>query len=521
MNFKIKNFKIIIILFFTVVVVSFTYAFKITYYTFVDALLDIQKGKINVAIEKLELTIRLDKTALEAYKQLLPLYIIKGNVTKVKDISLYLLENVDDIETLYSIGNLLLDNGYIEDSKKFFDKTKSVVSKNKNLTQEEQKQFETGYSSNSLETKIVPFVPNTQLADDIEELIQLGLKEYKFGRISNAIDIFRKVVSLDNNDDTAKLILADLLSFTTTYASEAKEIYTNYLEKNKEDYDTMLKLLILLLATNDIDSAEKYVRILETLPQEKFPSEGNYYISIFYELKKDFVKAAQFMEKYFKVTKTVPLNPYLKIGYYYSMIKNFSKSEKYLLTAIKKFDSFEAKIVLAFVYLDQKKFDKCIKVLKDIEKHFPPYERVYFYLGYCYDQKGKFDIAEQYFLESISKYPQDHESMNYLGYSYVDKNIKLDQAEYYIKKALELDPENIAYLDSLAWLYYRFGKYQDAEEILDKISLKTKDTIILEHLGEVKEKLGKKDEAITVYKKILELEPKNFRIKRKLNSVKK
>ncbi|MFQ3675629.1 MAG: tetratricopeptide repeat protein [Endomicrobiia bacterium] len=514
MRLKIKDLKFIIGLLLVTGIFSYVGAFKVSYYTFVDALWDIQKGRTNLAIEKLELTIRLDKTAIEAYKQLLYLYLTKGNTVKVKTISSYLLENVDDIETLSFVGNLLLDYGYLDDSKKFFDKVRLVSEKNKDLS---KKDLEIKLSSVTKESSTLK---QEYFSEDIEEMFRLGLMKYKMGKINDAIDIFRKVVSLSEDNSTAKLLLADLLSFTTGHIDEAKNIYMSHLATDKEDYDTMLKLVILLLAINDIDSAEKYVKILESLPEKNFSSEMVYYIAIFYELKKDFVTAARFMEEYFKLTKSPPLNPYLKIGYYYSMIKKFSDSEKYLISAIRRFNSFEAKIILVFVYMEQKKFDKCIKILKDIEKSLPIYDKVYFYLGYCYDQKGRFDIAEKYFLESISKYPDDHESMNYLGYSYAEKNIKLNEAEYYINKALKLDPENVAYLDSLAWVYYKLGKYKEAEEIFDKISLQTSDVIILEHIAEVKEKLGKKDEALIYYKKILELDPKNSKIKRKLKTIK-
>jgi tetratricopeptide (TPR) repeat protein len=82
--------------------------------------------------------------------------------------------------------------------------------------------------------------------------------------------------------------------------------------------------------------------------------------------------------------------------------------------------------------------------------------------------------------------------LNYLGYMLADRNMRLEEAVTLIKKALALDPQNGAYLDSLGWAYFRLGNYDLAEENLRKAADKTpNDATIQDHLGELYAKTGR------------------------------
>ena len=105
-----------------------------------------------------------------------------------------------------------------------------------------------------------------------------------------------------------------------------------------------------------------------------------------------------------------------------------------------------------------------------------------------------FEILLAQLEKAIQYNPKSARSYNYLGYLYADKNIKIDRSLILIKKALEIEPENGAYIDSLGWVYYRKGKYHialenllKAEMILDE--LETPDPIVYDHIGDTYEKL--------------------------------
>jgi tetratricopeptide (TPR) repeat protein len=85
-----------------------------------------------------------------------------------------------------------------------------------------------------------------------------------------------------------------------------------------------------------------------------------------------------------------------------------------------------------------------------------------------------------------------------------DQNTKLDEAFGYIKRALDIDPTNGAYLDSIGWAYFRLGKYELAEESLVKASQKINtDPTVHDHLGDLYQKTGRLKLAATHWERAL------------------
>ena len=110
--------------------------------------------------------------------------------------------------------------------------------------------------------------------------------------------------------------------------------------------------------------------------------------------------------------------------------------------------------------------------------------------------KEQEEIAEQYFLSSLDRDPNDAFTLNYLGYWYADTNRNLDDAITYIQRAVELRPSSGFFADSLGWVYYRLHDYDQAVIWLEKaIQLEPLDAIITEHLGDVYWTVGRFYEA--------------------------
>ena len=119
-------------------------------------------------------------------------------------------------------------------------------------------------------------------------------------------------------------------------------------------------------------------------------------------------------------------------------------------------------------------------------------EYVYFLRGSSLERQKKYDQAEEMFRKVLASDPQNSMTLNYLGYMLADRGVKLEEALGLIKKAVELEPSNGAYLDSLGWVYYRMGKYEQAEEELVKASQRIgTDPTVHDHLGDVYQKTGR------------------------------
>ena len=97
-------------------------------------------------------------------------------------------------------------------------------------------------------------------------------------------------------------------------------------------------------------------------------------------------------------------------------------------------------------------------------------------------------------------------ALNYLGYMWAEKGENLDEALAMVQRALELEPDSAAYIDSLGWIYFRQGDYRQALEQLDRAArLLPRDGTVQEHLGDVQRALGNVGEARTAYERALAL----------------
>jgi tetratricopeptide (TPR) repeat protein len=108
--------------------------------------------------------------------------------------------------------------------------------------------------------------------------------------------------------------------------------------------------------------------------------------------------------------------------------------------------------------------------------------------------------------------------LNYVGYTFAQKNERLEYALELIDRALLLDPNNGYFLDSRGWVFYQMGEYEKALEDLKRATDIVEDAVILEHLGDVFMKLGEPGKAREVYKKALEFDPDNKNLKNKILS---
>ncbi len=117
---------------------------------------------------------------------------------------------------------------------------------------------------------------------------------------------------------------------------------------------------------------------------------------------------------------------------------------------------------------------------------------LFFLRGEVAERQKHMEQAEQYFQQALNLDPENAMTLNYLGYMWADKGIKLPEALKMIKKAVDLEPSNGAYLDSLGWVYFKMGDYELAEDNLRSAVNRTQtDPTVHMHLGDLYEKTGR------------------------------
>jgi tetratricopeptide (TPR) repeat protein len=130
---------------------------------------------------------------------------------------------------------------------------------------------------------------------------------------------------------------------------------------------------------------------------------------------------------------------------------------------------------------------------------------VNFVAGSIYERQKKYEQAEEAFRQVIANDPKNATALNYLGYMMADRGIRLEEALNYIKRAIALDPQNGAYLDSLGWVYFKLGRYDQAEENLRKaIEKSNDDPTIHDHLADLYLKTNRLKQAIVHWERALD-----------------
>ena len=143
----------------------------------------------------------------------------------------------------------------------------------------------------------------------------------------------------------------------------------------------------------------------------------------------------------------------------------------------------------------------------------------YYQLGAAFEKNENLDQAEKHFYKCLELSPDSADAMNYLGYMWAERGIKLEQAHMLIQRAVELEPANAAFLDSLAWVLFKLNQPKNALALLLRAIELTEepDATLYDHLGDIYASLEEFAQARAAWRKSMNLEP-NEHILRKLEA---
>ena len=145
---------------------------------------------------------------------------------------------------------------------------------------------------------------------------------------------------------------------------------------------------------------------------------------------------------------------------------------------------------------------------------------VYYARAICHEREKQWDLAEPDFRKALELNPGQPQVLNYLGYSFVEMQTNLDEALAMIEEAVEARPDSGHIVDSLGWVLYRLGRYQEAVKHMERAAeLLPVDPIVNDHLGDVYWAVGRHIEARFQWHRALSFEPEAEeadRIRRKL-----
>jgi tetratricopeptide (TPR) repeat protein len=172
----------------------------------------------------------------------------------------------------------------------------------------------------------------------------------------------------------------------------------------------------------------------------------------------------------------------------------------------------EAIVALGNILRVRKEFAQCadtyskgIDTLKTAEK---PNWMLFYFRGICFERSKQWTSAEADFKRALELSPEQPHVLNYLGYSWIDQGVNLDEGMKMIRRAVEQRPDDGYIVDSLGWAYYRIHNYDEAVKQLERaVELKPEDPTINDHLGDAYWKVGRNLEATFQWAHARDLKP--------------
>jgi len=343
-------------------------------------------------------------------------------------------------------------------------------------------------------------------------------------------DVFEKAAAKGQNNAAVLKEVGDYFA-STQQIKEALPFYLRVLELQPDDANVREKLATGFVLTNQRARA---VETLEAIIQEHPEKYQSY--ELLAQLHDDEGRAlvranqtdpanAEFKKAAQNYEQSLLINPnhaatYLRLAELLLVpLKQSERAVSVLTEGRRRYpDAPEFAYYLAIALRESKKakdavimFEEALNEAQNAEADFLK-PRFYVEYGAAAQEAGLYDKAAELFHKAIAMDPANAaEPYNYLGYMWAEQNSHLDEAEDAIKRALQLDPENGAYLDSMAWVEYRQGKYDQALENLKRAieNLPREDAVVFEHLGDVYLKLNRVSQALESWQKAKTLDPSN------------
>ena len=193
--------------------------------------------------------------------------------------------------------------------------------------------------------------------------------------------------------------------------------------------------------------------------------------------------------------------------------RNKKESLKFIISEYEKIEKPNKKMTfdLANFYKGSKDYKTAIKyyskVIENLDENSEIKSDILYRRGGSYERSGDYLNADKDLIESLNINPDDAYVLNYLAYSWLERDYKIEEAMEMLKTAYAAESEDPYIIDSIGWAYYLIDDYQEAEKYLKRaVEMMPYDPIVNDHYGDILWKLNRKIQARYFWKNVLEME---------------
>jgi tetratricopeptide (TPR) repeat protein len=329
---------------------------------------------------------------------------------------------------------------------------------------------------------------------------------------------------IDNNKYNEAKIITDKIDYlnSSLLISQAK-YWVDYKKLSEFKKNFSCK------SSNDIIS-ELFFLIANLYSSQGNYEQSNFYLNISYDLNPKFIFNLSlltenyfFNEDYTKTKKTLEFFKKKDEFYYWFKLKkeaqiiarqkNTNASLRFIMSNFKKIKNPSTKMIFDIANFNKnaKKYQKAIEfydqLILEIDIDSPLYSEILYRRGGSYERKGDYVNSDKDLLKSLEINPDNAYVLNYLAYSWLERDYRIDEAIKMLEKAYQQENNDPYIIDSIGWAYYLVDDFIKAERFLKRaVELMPEDPVVNDHYGDILWRLNRKIQAKYFWESVLNLE---------------
>ena len=476
------------------------------YYALGGAYFDLEEPE--KAIQAFEKFQQLNSGSNAGYREIAKYYEKTGNEDKAIEYLQKATNTVpEDWESLLKLATLYSKASKNEEAIPIYRKILELVGEDNAAVRRQLalSMVEAGQNDEAIKLleEMVASTPNDAILQVLYGRALIGNNE-----LPKAIETLKSVQKENPDNMEANFYLGSAYERSNRFP-EAIAVFTELLEKSDSDSDEykanrMVFQQHLAADYQEMGETAKAVAVYEEMVKRD-PNPRLYYMLLnAYRVNRQFDKAIALGKEQFQKS---PDN--IGIGIEYARaLADASRIQEGIdvlnSMLLKDPGNVDIYVHLSQIYLQSKQYADAERVLRLAEGKKLDNERLKFQLATIYERQKEFDRAESLLEQILRENPRNASALNYIGYMLADRGIRLQEAVKYVEEALEIDPNNGAYLDSLGWAFFKLNDLKKAEKYLTQAAdLIKNDPVIHDHLGDLYYKAGDLNKARDSWQKSL------------------